>query len=572
MHTHLESSRLFVVAFSFLIGLPFCLAQSPCHIRSVNFSPTDFRSCEIPATADFLGSIDLDSTPVLLDTRVSSTDFRQSFNLNFQTGNNTCRYVLKISGSFSVWSNPTELMDARFRFHPINNDSLKAQGPEGLVIPTPVSVQPSGYNPDHVYWFYYEGNGQNIPIRFTDSGQYSDNSGNLTFEWFAIPCFETTWTFEGSDFDNVNQLSLNFQNPVNAPLRLRVIDLLTGCFKETSTNIRVSEAPMLSILTENSCPDGATGFALIIPNGGLLPYQFSWSHGNGDVPIAENLSPGMYQITVTDGNGCQTTEAFKIEPVSAPQLDFQTQPASCSGLADGRMEILNPQPDWSFSLDGISYQTAAQFEDLAAGIKNLFLQDASGCVFPYTFEIESLPAIQLDLQRQMDVKTGDLVSLDPKISGGSGDFQFSWQPADGLSCADCPNPTFTADDDRSLSLTVTDKLGCQASATIFIKVEKVTGRYAFVPTAFSPNYDGLNDVLTVFGNDNIGKIKSFRVFDRWGSLLFENTDFEPNSEINGWNGETRNKKAPNGIYAWTATLLWADGVESFMKGDVMLVR
>lgn len=572
MKVFILSGRFFAVCFCVIAGVVFSFAQTPCHVRSVDFSPPDFQSCEIPATANFQALADLDSTPVLLDTRFSSVNFRQAFNFNFSTGDNSCYYVLKISGSYSVWSNPTQLIDARFRFHPVRNDSLNDQEPEGLNIPPPAFVQPAGYNPDHEYWFFYEGNGQNVPVSYADNGQYSDNSGNLTFEWFAIPCFETVWTFEGTDYTDVNNLTLNFQQAVNSPLRLRVLDLLTGCFKETSTVIRVSEAPDLSVVSENSCPSEATGFAQINPSGGLPPYQFSWSNGNPDAPIAESLETGQYQVTVTDANGCNAVATFEIESIPAPMPDLLTSPASCAGETDGSLEVVNPQPDWLFSLDGLSFQSNSRFNTLAAGAQKLYLQDAAGCTFEYDFEILSFPAIRVDLARQLDVQRGSQVTLTPQVSGGSGDFEFSWSPNAGLSCADCANPVLTADTDRSYTLTVTDKSGCQVSAMIFIQVKKTTGKFAYVPSAFSPNYDGLNDALTVFGDENIGMIKSFRVFDRWGALIFEANDIEPNLEKNGWNGEVKNKKAPNGIYVWTARLLWADGEESFLKGDVVLMR
>ena len=88
----------------------------------------------------------------------------------------------------------------------------------------------------------------------------------------------------------------------------------------------------------------------------------------------------------------------------------------------------------------------------------------------------------------------------------------------------------------------------------------------FVPTAFSPNADGANDVLLPF-YINIAKLNYFRIYDRWGKLIFETNDLKES-----WNGLVNGKQAPLESYAWTIACVDADGKLLLRKGMVTMIR
>ena len=93
-----------------------------------------------------------------------------------------------------------------------------------------------------------------------------------------------------------------------------------------------------------------------------------------------------------------------------------------------------------------------------------------------------------------------------------------------------------------------------------------------VTNAFSPNGDGINDHLTVFAGDDVAAVRSFRIFDRWGGVVFERFNFPPNVESLGWDGSVRGRPAPAGSYVYTATWERPDGETAHTSGEVMLVR
>lgn len=98
-----------------------------------------------------------------------------------------------------------------------------------------------------------------------------------------------------------------------------------------------------------------------------------------------------------------------------------------------------------------------------------------------------------------------------------------------------------------------------------------TRRHVYVPNIFEPSGSGIN-VVTVYGGGDVEQVESFRVFDRWGDMMFEAARFQPNDESKGWNGAFKNKPALPGVYVWTAVVLFKDGLREQFNGDVLILR
>ena len=121
---------------------------------------------------------------------------------------------------------------------------------------------------------------------------------------------------------------------------------------------------------------------------------------------------------------------------------------------------------------------------------------------------------------------------------------------------------------------VTNEKGCVKKDTAFIRVAVDRERGIFIPNAFTPDGSGHNDLFRIM-NTNAGLVSApvFRVFDRWGELVFEAQDC-PASELQdcGWNGTFKGQKAEQGVYTYYAELLFTDGFLRVLKGNVTLIR
>lgn len=97
-------------------------------------------------------------------------------------------------------------------------------------------------------------------------------------------------------------------------------------------------------------------------------------------------------------------------------------------------------------------------------------------------------------------------------------------------------------------------------------------REVYIPNAFSPNGDGINDRFFLQDDGDVTTVIQMRIFDRWGGMVFEQTNFLPNNSALGWDGRFRGKPALEGVYTWFAELIFRDGKQELFSGTVTLVR
>ena len=147
---------------------------------------------------------------------------------------------------------------------------------------------------------------------------------------------------------------------------------------------------------------------------------------------------------------------------------------------------------------------------------------------------------------------------------------YEWQPSSILSCTTCPNPVVTLPYSSTVILQVRNQFSCLAKDTILIKTYS-EGKYQ-IPNAFTPNGDGLNDVLYMIGNREIAVVRDFSVYDRYGQRVFQMVNGKPNDPKYGWNGTRNGIPATNGTYAYTFVVELKNGNVESLKGLVTVIR
>jgi len=149
-------------------------------------------------------------------------------------------------------------------------------------------------------------------------------------------------------------------------------------------------------------------------------------------------------------------------------------------------------------------------------------------------------------------------------------YQYSWFPSEGLSCTECLRPIVdSAFIGTTYTLLVTDmETGCEKEVTTLTSVlVSCPDEILWVPSAFSPNEDGLNDELKV-NSGTLNQINSFQIFDRWGALVFQTDDMRF-----GWDGRLKNERVPIGVYVYFVEATCpVNNLPILIKGDVTLVR
>ena len=123
-------------------------------------------------------------------------------------------------------------------------------------------------------------------------------------------------------------------------------------------------------------------------------------------------------------------------------------------------------------------------------------------------------------------------------------------------------------DSQSLTLEAISNAGCIARDTVNVFIEE--SRKVYIPNAFSPNGDEINDFFTIYGGiPNVQEVKSLIVFDRWGNVVFKNENFLPNDESQGWGGNLTNDFNP-GVFAYIASIRFLDDKVINYRGDLTL--
>ena len=151
-----------------------------------------------------------------------------------------------------------------------------------------------------------------------------------------------------------------------------------------------------------------------------------------------------------------------------------------------------------------------------------------------------------------------------------------WTPDSTLDCRTCPNPVATPKQTATYYATVyysLDGVTCTNTAQVTITILNNCGEsIIYVPNTFTPNGDGVNDVFMIRGLAAT-KIHYFRVFDRWGKLVFESLNGNPNESKWGWDGTDQNgKKQSPAVYVYTYEIECINGNIVTGQGNVTLVR
>ena len=149
----------------------------------------------------------------------------------------------------------------------------------------------------------------------------------------------------------------------------------------------------------------------------------------------------------------------------------------------------------------------------------------------------------------------------------------SWTNAKYLSCDTCQFPLAKPKVTTGFKITVFNESGCSTTDDILIFV--LNPRNVFVPSIFSPNSDGSNDFLKVFLGKNVIKVNFFRVYDRWGNIVYEDLNFsrdQANEATRGWDGLFRGQPMNPAVFTYGLEVEYNDGEKRMYKGDFSLIN
>lgn len=341
-----------------------------------------------------------------------------------------------------------------------------------------------------------------------------------------------------------------------------------GCINTDSVRVRV-----VTFVTLNEMGDTticATDAVQLTVNSNGLQYQWTPASALNNAtiknPIAIAGTTTTYQVTANIGS-CSTTKDIDVIAVPYPIANAGIDQTICynkSAILNGSQ--IGSSFTWSPTSSLINANT---LNPIAFPPRTtpyvLTVFGNLGCPKPGrdTVVIIVLPKIIPDAGNDTLVVVGQPVQLNAE--GGT---SYQWIPSTGLNNPFIKNPIGTYGteiDSIRYTVLVFNTAGCVDSAFVKVKVFK-TNPYVFVPTGFTPNGDGLNDVLRPIAV-GVRQINYFSVYNRWGQLLFK-------TSINGqgWDGSIAGVPQGSNVFVWMVSAIDYLNKPIFLKGTVTLIR
>lgn len=341
-----------------------------------------------------------------------------------------------------------------------------------------------------------------------------------------------------------------------------------GCVNTDSVRVRVVNFVTLRAIEDTTiCATDSLRLSAVTDG---LRYQWDPAAGVSDPTV---LSPAVapattttYKITASIGH-CSATDDVKVTTIPYPIANAGPDTVICyNSSAQLQGSIVGRTFNW---FPGAFLTNATTLNPVARPAQSisyiLTAYDDQGCPKPGrdTVVVFVLPEVRAYAGGDTAVVVGQQVQL--KATGGMG---YIWSPATALSNSEIPDPVAVYDgslESVRYQVVVNDEAGCTDTAYVQVRIFKTDPRI-FVPTAFTPNGDSNNDIFRPIAA-GMNRIEFFRVFNRWGELVFSTTE---NGQ--GWDGRLNGQEQASGTYVWVVKGIDYTGKVFSAKGTVTLIR
>ncbi len=345
-----------------------------------------------------------------------------------------------------------------------------------------------------------------------------------------------------------------------------------GCFDTATHIITINPSPVINATNSLVLCRGNSVQLNVV---GTSNYQWFPIQGLSCTtcpnPIASPIITTPYFVTGTNSFGCTALDTVVITVIQPTQISTSGNTNICIGDTANLLVSGAALYTWtpSISLSSTSISNPLAFPT-ATTTYRVVGYDGYNCFTDTAFltvGVGKYPTVSLG--PDVTLATGTQLTLATQIQNGPIQ-NWLWNPTTDLSCATCSLPIASIKKDITYTVKVTTVFGCSASDTINIKVF-CTDAQVFIPNGFSPDGDGLNDILMVRGK-GIVSVKSFVIFNRWGEIVFERANFSPNEKAFGWDGKVKGRAATPDVFVYTADVICENGTSYKYKGNISLIK
>lgn len=379
------------------------------------------------------------------------------------------------------------------------------------------------------------------------------------------PVASSLWlTSNGNILSNPNSLSIQVDE---AGLYFFEVVTMSGCIESKAINVSADLTPPVPVVIPTVKINCNTNEAQLTCENSNFIYEWAGPGINDENRFEQNpiisLS-GDYELILTDPtNGCsEVAQVFVAEP---DFITFETSTSpSCANSATGKIELLSiegGQEPYVYFVNGV------QVSDLNVGFDsgnyNVEILDANGCSSIQNIDVLERPTLEILNENIIEICGIQEVTLEPIVNFPNEVLNYKWEDGSSIS-------TRVISREGLYTLTIQNECDVVSHEFEVIDNEFSIRNKIYVPNAFSPNGDAVNDEFQAYVGVDLTEFE-LMVFDRWGNLVFETTD-----PSGSWNGQNLSDKIDSAVFVW---MLHAKGFgcddqiqEIILRGDVVLMR
>lgn len=346
----------------------------------------------------------------------------------------------------------------------------------------------------------------------------------------------------------------------------------TGCMDTLHEILSFHPSPVIDAGSDTTICVG--DYAVLTPAGGV---SYVWTDLTGGTlnctdctrPHASPSTPTMYLVEGTDINGCKNTDSVTVFLKTKTESIAGGDTAICRGTTVQLYASGGQHYEWTPGRWLNYHDIPAPLATPQESVTYQVVAYEGSCI-PDTntvnITVHQLP--EIDAGTSQIIVAGETALL--SATGSSQVSRYEWMPAESLNCTDCREPEATPKNTTTYRVYAYNSFGCRATDTVTVFVICRESQ-VFIPNSFTPNNDGQNDRFYPRGK-GIESIRSFRIYNRWGELIFEQRDMQVNDFNTGWDGTYKGVLLNPDVFVYVVDAICDTGEPVTLKGDISLIR
>ena len=335
-----------------------------------------------------------------------------------------------------------------------------------------------------------------------------------------------------------------------------------GCTGTATVSVTVNPLPTV---TASASPAAiCNGATSVLTASGANTYSWNTGGSTASITVTPSVTT-IYTVTGTTNEGCTGTASVTVNVSNPPIIDYTTTQSHC-GHSDGNImtNVTGGIPPYIYQWSNGA--SSPNLNNISSGSYILTVSDNNGCSSSISITVTEAPKPQANFAPKPQITTIDdpiIYFENYSIDASS----YEWDFGDGYNSSEfSPIHTYQNAGEYHILLSAIDQYGCIDTAGANVIIQEFNTYY--VPNAFTPNRNELNESFNIFGSGINPNTFEMRIFDRWGKEIFFTKDINQ-----GWDGTFKGEIVPAGIYTYIIKFEDSQGYrKNVITGKVILAK